>query len=119
MGSVLGQEKIPSEQGHGLDTMKFRREPNSAKRSVTARVRLIHSNVEWSWRYESMEEAQLKTWKSKWVKVGWWWSLDLRKWRRVSGVRGGFLMWVLMKLRRWVWFEVWERVRVGEGVDGL
>lgn len=34
-------------------------------------------------------------------------------------MRGGFLMWVLMKLRRWVWFEVWERVRVGEGVDGF
>jgi hypothetical protein len=64
MGSVEGHEKIPSEQGQGLEAMKWRREPSSSKRSVTASVRAIHSNVEWSWRKESMVEAQLKMWKS-------------------------------------------------------
>ncbi|CAL8993653.1 unnamed protein product [Prunus brigantina] len=35
--------------------------------------------------------------------------LDLRKWRRVWGVRDRFFIWVLRKLRRWVWLEVGER----------
>ncbi|CAB4264049.1 unnamed protein product [Prunus armeniaca] len=37
--------------------------------------------------------------------------LDLRKCKRVWGVRDRFFIWVLRKLRRWVWLEVGERVR--------
>ncbi|XLS67911.1 hypothetical protein HN51_018934 [Arachis hypogaea] len=37
------------------------------------------------------------------AEEGWSWSLDLRKWRRDSGVKGGE-RWVLRKLRRrWYW----------------
>ncbi|KAL8132195.1 hypothetical protein AgCh_007914 [Apium graveolens] len=52
-------------------------------------------------------------WKSRWVNLGWWWSLDLKKWRSWVEVKEG-VRWLLRKFVSSV--RVVEIGRVGRGV---
>jgi hypothetical protein len=102
MGSVEGHEKIPSEQGKGLEAMEWRKEPRSSKRSLMVSMQAIHSNVEWSWQKESMVEGPVEDVEvvvgERRVVV----ELGLEEVEEVGGVR-----WSLRKRRKWPW---WVRV---------